>query len=177
MWRMFFMARGGKREGAGRKKGTGKFGVPTKAIRVPVDDVDRVFRFVRNRFYRLPLFHSAVAAGTPSPAEDSIESELDLTELLIKHPSSTFYVRASGSSMIHAGIFDEDILVVDKSIKPTDGKIVVAAVNGEMTVKRLSIEQGKVILLAENEAFDPIEIREGMDFHIWGVVTTVLHQV
>lgn len=171
------MTRGGKREGAGRKKGTGKFGEPTKPIRVPVKDVDNVFRFIRNHFYRLPLFYSAVAAGSPSPADDSIEDELDLTEILIKHPASTFYVKASGSSMIHAGIYDSDILVVDKSLKPIDGKIIVAAVNGELTVKRLSLEEGKMWLIAENEGYDPLEIKEGIDFHIWGVVTNVVHSV
>lgn len=171
------MPRGGKREGAGRKQGSGRFGEPTKAIRIPESEVAHVLKLVQHKFYKIPLYLCAVAAGFPSPAESSIEGEFDLNELLIKHPAATFFVRASGSSMINAGIYDNDILVVDKSIPPASGKVVVVAVNGELTVKRLLKEGKKLFLLAENEEYPPIEIQEGSEVHIWGVVTNVIHAV
>lgn len=171
------MPRGGKREGAGRKQGSGKFGESTKAIRIPVSELDHVLKLVQHRFYKIPLYLCAVAAGFPSPAESTIEGEFDLNELLIKHPAATFFVRASGTSMINAGIHDKDVLVVDKSLQPTSGKIVVAAINGELTVKRLMKEGEKVILMAENEKYPNIEIEEGAEVHVWGVVTNVIHAV
>ena len=171
------MPRGGKRAGAGRKQGSGKFGESTKAIRIPESEIAHVLKLVQNRFYKIPLYLCSVAAGFPSPAESYIEGEFDLNELLIKHPAATFFVRASGSSMINAGIHDNDILVVDKSISPHSGKVVVVAVNGELTVKRLLKEGKKLFLMAENEAYPPIEIQEGADLHIWGVVTNVIHSV
>jgi DNA polymerase V len=118
-----------------------------------------------------------VAAGFPSPAEGGIEQTLDLHELLVKHPAATFFVRVSGASMINAGIYHNDILVVDRSLDPVHGKIVIAAVNGELTVKRLHREGKKIELRAENDAFAPIVIPEGADFRIWGVVTSVIHSV
>lgn len=169
------MIQGGRRLGAGRPKGTGKFGEPTKAIRVPKSEAENILKLVHNQFYRLPLYQHSVSAGFPSPAEDEMESSLDLNELLIKRPNATFFLRVSGSSMIQAGIHHEDILIVDRSIEPTHGKIVIAALNGELTVKRLYIEGKKILLLAENTAYSPIEITEEMDFRIWGVVTNVIH--
>jgi DNA polymerase V len=171
------MPRGGTRTGAGRPSGSGKFGEPTKAIRVPLSHVEDIMRCVQNQFYRLPLYQCAVAAGFPSPAESEMERALDLNELLIKRPAATFFVRVAGSSMIKAGIHHNDILVVDRSLEPANGKIVIAAVNGELTVKRLRIERMKVQLVAENDAFAPIDITEGMELHIWGVVTSVIHSV
>lgn len=169
------MSRGGQRSGAGRPQGTGKFGVPTKAIRVPLNEIESILRCVQHQFYRLPFYQHSVSAGFPSPAEDEIEEKLDLNELLIKHPVSTFFLRVSGSSMIKAGIHHNDILVVDRSIEPSHGKIVIASLNGELTVKRLCREGGKIRLLAENDAYAPIEITEGIELHIWGVVTNVIH--
>lgn len=171
------MPKGGSRPGAGRPTGSGKYGEPTKAIRVPISEVEEILCAVQRRRYRLPLYECAVAAGFPSPADGEMTSDLDLNELLIKHPVSTFFVRVSGLSMINAGIHHNDILVVDRSLEPKDGKIVIAAVNGELTVKRLSVEGRRVRLLAENEAYPPIEIGEGQELHIWGVVTNVIHSV
>ncbi len=133
------------------------------------------FKSIQDARYSLPLFQNPVTAGFPSPAEDEIEKKLDLNELLIKHPSATFFLRVSGASMIKAGIHDNDILIVDRSLEPTHGKIVVAAVNGELTVKRLHLEKNRVFLLAENDVYRPIEITEGIELHIWGVVTSVIH--
>ena len=122
----------------------------------------------------LLFYKSMVSAGFPSPADDDLEN-LDLNELLIKHPSATFFLKVSGSSMIKAGIHHNDILVVDRSLEPTSGKIVIASVNGELTVKRLRIEDKKIKLVAENDAYSPIDITEEFDFRIWGVVTNVIH--
>lgn len=169
------MTKGGKRSGAGRPQGTGKFGQATKAIRIPISEIDQVLKCVQNNFYRLPFYQHSVSAGLPSPTDDEMEDRLDLNELLIKQPTATFFLRVSGLSMINAGINHNDILIVDRSLKPTDGKIVIAAVNGELTVKRLSIEEDKVQLVAENDNYAPIDITEETELHIWGVVTNVIH--
>ncbi len=123
----------------------------------------------------LPLAESRVAAGFPSPADDYIEKQLDLNEYLIKNPAATFFVRVSGHSMNGAGIHDGDILVVDRSIDPSMGKVVIAVVEGEMVVKRLRRLGKKLVLMPENEAYPPLEINEETDCTIWGVVTHVVH--
>jgi DNA polymerase V len=171
------MPKGGQRFGAGRPKGSGKFGQDTKAVRVPISDIDTIFRYVRNEFYHLPFYQHAISAGFLSPTEDDMEDKLDLNELLIKHPSATFFLKVSGSSMINAGIHNNDILIVDRSIEPTHGRIVIAAVNGELTVKKLSIKNQKTQLVAENNTYAPIDITEEMDLVIWGVVTNVIHSL
>lgn len=125
----------------------------------------------------LSLFSSAVQAGFPSPAEDYIEKKLDLNELIIKHPAATFFVKVEGESMRNAGILSGDMLVVDRSLQPAHGKIVVAVVNGEFTVKRILFHKDRVQLRAENENFPSIEIERDSDFQIWGVVTYVIHRV
>jgi DNA polymerase V len=163
------MPRGGVRKGAGRPVGSGKFGEPTRLVRIPVSHALQDFR--------LPFYHGAVSAGFPSPADGEVEDKLDLNELLVKHPTATFFVRVAGSSMIQAGIFHGDILIVDRSLEPIHGRIVVAAVDGELTVKRLHRDGKKLQLLAENEAYAPIDISENSDLHIWCVVTNVIHAV
>lgn len=125
----------------------------------------------------LPLYLSPVRAGFPSPADDYIEKQLDLNEHLIKHPAATFILKAVGHSMVNAGIFPGDLLIVDRSIEATNNRIVVAVLNGEFTVKRLSKRQGTITLLAENPIFPAIEIADDADFEVWGVVVHVLHQV
>jgi len=116
-----------------------------------------------------------VTAGFPSPAEDYIEGKLDLNKHLIKHPSATFFVRVTGDSMIDAGIHPGDILIVDRAIEPDDKKVVVAVIDGDLTLKRIRMIKGKVFLMPENENYDPLEIKEEMNFEIWGVVTNVIH--
>ena len=118
-----------------------------------------------------------VPAGFPSPADDYLEGKLDLNQHLIKHPAATFFVRVSGESMIGAGIHPGDILVVDRSLEPAQRKIVIAVVDNELTVKRFRRVRGRVILMPENEDYEPIEIGEGTEFEVWGVVTTVIHPV
>lgn len=126
--------------------------------------------------YSLPVFSSTVQGGFPSPADDYIEKQLDLNELMIQHPVATFYVRVEGDSMKNAFIQSGDILVVDRALKASSGKIVVAVVNGEFTVKRFCIEGGKIYLQPENEAYESISIDEESDFQVWGVVTYVIHK-
>ncbi|HOK18626.1 MAG TPA: translesion error-prone DNA polymerase V autoproteolytic subunit [Caldisericia bacterium] len=126
---------------------------------------------------KLPLYSSKVSAGFPSPADDFIDKTLDLNDLVIKHPQATFFVRVSGNSMINAGIKDGDILVIDKSLEPIEGKIVIANVDGEFVLKRIRKKGGKLYLYPENSDFNPIEIKEGMECEIWGVVTYVIHTI
>lgn len=119
----------------------------------------------------LPLACGGVSAGFPSPAADYAEKRLDINDYLIRSPVSTFFFRVRGDSMEGARIFDGDILVVDRSIAALHRHIVVAFVDGERLVKRLHHRAGRVALLAENPAYPPLEVREGMELLIWGVVT------
>ncbi|RBP51157.1 translesion error-prone DNA polymerase V autoproteolytic subunit [Arenicella xantha] len=124
--------------------------------------------------FRAPLFGSYVPAGFPSPAMDLREESLDLNELCIQNPSTTYYVRASGESMTGVGIHDGDVLVVDRSIRAVDGNIVVAALNGDFTVKVLRTSP-ELVLEPRNDAFSNIEIGSSDDFDVFGVVTFVIH--
>jgi DNA polymerase V len=171
------MPRGGARPGAGRPKGQGKFKEATKPMRIPESMADDVLTFVTSKGYKLPFYACHVQAGFPSPADDYIEKKLDLNQHLIKHPSATFFVKASGESMINAGIHPGDILVVDRSLEAKHGKIVIAAIDGELTVKRLQRSEKGTFLFPENDAFKPIELTETNNVVIWGVVTNVLHAV
>ena len=134
-----------------------------------------VFKPCLNRPQTFPLYCSKVSAGFPSPADDNLERSLDLNSYLIKRPTATFFVRVNGDSMINAGINDNDILVVDRSIKPTHGKVIIAVLDGQMTVKRLYKRSGKIILMPENDLYKPIEIEDYMNMEIWGVVTSSVH--
>lgn len=118
-----------------------------------------------------PLYASAVAAGFPSPADDFIESALDLNEHLIAHPAATFMVRVDGSSMTGAGIFSGDLLIVDKSVEARAGHIVIAVVNGELTVKRLIKGAQGWLLKAEHPDYPPTPIGPDAECVLWGVVT------
>lgn len=124
-----------------------------------------------------PLFESRVAAGFPSPAQDYIDKKLDLNELLVPHPASTFFVRVEGDSMIGAGIHSNDILVVDRSIRASDGKVIIAVLEGELTVKRFRQKANRIFLVPENEEFETIEVMPEQNFEVWGVVSTVIHSV
>jgi len=210
--------RGGLRPGAGRPKGTGPYGEPTRPIRIPESLLPRVEDLLAGRIaagpgsetadrtvgrpspeltpvtyfmphdaeimlpndeadeLRLPLFGTKVAAGFPSPADDHLENTLDLNEHLVRRPAATFFVRVQGESMLGAGINPGDILVVDRAEEAADGKIVIAALDGELTVKRLSLKDGRVLLQPENPAFEPIPVTEEMSFVIWGVVSSVIHE-
>jgi DNA polymerase V len=125
---------------------------------------------------KINLFSCSVEAGFPSPAEDHIETTLDINELLIEHPAATFFVRVAGDSMINAGIHEGDVLVVDRSKKPVDINIVIALGNGEYTVKRLSIKKGEIELRPENTNYSPIHLSGQDELIIWGVVTGLARQ-
>jgi DNA polymerase V len=130
---------------------------------------------VRSRL-ELPLFISKVSAGFPSPAQDYVEQTLDLNELCIKRPAATFFVRVDGDSMTDAGIFSNDILIVDRSVKPTHGDVVVAQVDGEFTVKELCLRPN-LMLIPRNKAFEPISFVDDSELQIFGVVTNVIRQM
>jgi DNA polymerase V len=127
----------------------------------------------------LPLFLVSVSAGFPSPADDFLDSKLDLNAYLIRRPAATFHLRVAGDSMMGAGILSGDIVVVDRSIDPChyNGHIIVAILNGELTIKRLQLRQGQPWLLAENDQYPPIEISEAIDFEIFGVVVGVVRKL
>lgn len=172
------MNHGGARKGAGRPKGRGPYGEATKPVRLPLSLIKPILKFIQNNGYQIPLYGSKIEAGGPSPADDHIDEHLDLNEHLIKHPAATFFVRVSGHSMIGAGINENDILIVDRSLTPAHGKIVVAAIDGQLTVKRINImKNGQLFLMPENEEFRPIEITGENEVTIWGVVTNVIHTV
>ncbi|MFC1607089.1 LexA family protein [Candidatus Latescibacterota bacterium] len=124
-----------------------------------------------------PMVSGTVAAGFPSPADDYIDGKLDLNSHLIKHPAATYFVRAAGESMIGAGIHHDDILIVDRSIEPGNGSVVIAALEGDLTVKRLSVSRGKTMLMPDNGNYRPITIGEGTNCEVWGVVTAVIHKL
>ena len=123
----------------------------------------------------LPIFMSKIQAGFPSPADDFMDNRLNINDYIVKNPMSTYYVKVAGDSMIGAGIFSGDILVVDRSISVTHNRIVVAMIDGDFTVKRLRYHKNKLYLISENSQFLPIEVTD-RDLMIWGVVTFVIHK-
>lgn len=123
-----------------------------------------------------PLMNAPVRAGFPNPAEDAAGMALDLNQLLVKHPVSTYYLRVEGDSMKDAGISPGDIVVVDKSLEPKNGDIVVAALDGDFTLKQLKKLGSEVWLVAANPAYPPLAAHEASDFALWGVVTYVVHR-
>ncbi|MCE8016442.1 translesion error-prone DNA polymerase V autoproteolytic subunit [Halomonas sp. MCCC 1A17488] len=121
-----------------------------------------------------PLLGCRVRAGFPSPADDHLDGDLDLHAHVVRRPASTYFVRAEGDSMQGDGIHHGDLLVVDRSLEPLPGRVIVIAVDGELTVKRLAHQRGRTVLLASNPRFAPIPL-EGRECHVWGVVTHVIH--
>lgn len=125
----------------------------------------------------LPQVLSLVPAGFPSPADDYMDCSLDLNEHLINNKASSFYIRVAGDSMMGAGILCGDILLVDRSMDPVHNRIVVAVIDNDMVVKRLSIRSNRMSLLSENQGYSPINITRGMECYIWGVVTAVIRKL
>lgn len=193
--------RGGTRTGAGRKSA---YGEPTRIVRIPESQIPELNHWLENYRMRLkqrqplpgdvlgkhirplametapfqvPMLGRNVPAGFPSPADDFLQNSIDLNQHLIQHREATFVLRVSGSSMINAGIWDGDELIVDRALPPQDGKVVIAVVDGELTVKRLHIHPKGVRLCAANPDYPDLEIAEGQELQIWGVVTRVLHKV
>jgi len=139
--------------------------------------IKKVYLNSSNAGVETPLLYPNVSAGFPSPAEDFFQEGLDLNAHLIKHPASTFFVKVEGDSMINAGIFPDDILIVDRSVKPEENKIVIASLNGELIVKRLEKKKRKLYLKPENNKFEPIPLNEESDLRIWGVVIYTIHKI
>jgi len=188
--------RGGKRPGSGRPVGSGKYKEPTKAIRVPEGSVSYIKEYLTSEYLKprkqkiadsnvvmlgqsveqtpsqeFPLFSSKVAAGMPSFADEHLDDSIDLNNYLVDKPVSTFMLRVQGLSMRDAGILPDDILIVDRSQKAKHNKIIIAAVDGELTVKRLYRRGDTLKLLPENPDYSEIVIRDESQLVIWGVVT------
>lgn len=124
----------------------------------------------------IKLISTPINAGFPSPADDYIEDIIDLNMLMIKHPSSTYILKVKGASMIDAGIFDKSLIIVDASLQTLNNDIAVCIIDGEFTLKRISIEGSKIYLMPENKSYKPIEIKEGSNLTVWGVITWVLNK-
>lgn len=125
----------------------------------------------------MPYISSGIKAGFPSPAADFDGSRISIDQIVVKNATATFYAKANGNSMIGAGIDDGDVLVIDKSIEPQDGKIAVCFIDGEFTVKRIKVQENSLLLLPENKLFEPIEVTQENDFIIWGIVTYVVKKL
>ncbi|AWI25334.1 LexA family protein [Flavobacterium pallidum] len=125
----------------------------------------------------LPFSETGISAGFPSPAMDFMEAKVDMNDILVKNPKTTFYARVSGNSMINAGIADQDILVIDKSIMPADNHIAVCFIDGDFTVKRIKLKKEGVFLMPENDSYPEIQVKEEQQFVIWGVVTYVVKKL
>tara|TARA_B110000438_G_C15581592_1_gene549855 strand:+ start:205 stop:609 length:405 start_codon:yes stop_codon:yes gene_type:complete len=125
----------------------------------------------------LTFYKESVECGFPSPARDFTEGSIDLNEELIHHPNSTFVVKARGHSMIDAGIHPGDLILVDRSLKPRHRSVIIAVLDGELSIKILSIQKKEVCLLSANKNYIDIHVSEEMDFIIWGVCTYVVHNL
>ena len=171
------MPRGGKRKGAGRPRGKGPWKEPTKPLRIPVSLFSAVTEFLETSGYRLPIYASRVPAGTPEDADDHVEKTTELNSLLLRNPKDTFLLRVAGDSMMDAGIYENDMLTVDRKLEPRNGQIVVALVDGGATVKTFQKDREGITLVPENKRYAPIKILPANDFQILGVVTNVIRQV
>ena len=125
--------------------------------------------------FKIPLLNDSVSAGFPSPADDYTEENIDLNEHLISNPFSTFFLRVKGDSMINAGIKDKDLIIVDKSLVAKPGNIIIAMIDGEFTIKRLSIKNDELYLKAENDNYPDFRFKNHIDVQIWGVVIYSIH--
>lgn len=148
---------------------------------MPAKGESKVFKEIQickvNTTTHIKLFYAegGICAGFPSPAGDYMEIALDLNERLIKNPASTFYGKVCGNSLEDANLEDGDILVIDTSLAPVEGDVVLCCIDGDFTVKFLKYENGNIILMPANKAYPPIQITENCDFRIWGVVTANIH--
>ncbi|MFN4082908.1 MAG: LexA family protein [Bacteroidia bacterium] len=136
-----------------------------------------IYSAINTSSLELPYVQSGISAGFPSPALDFVDISIDLNKHLIKHPSATFYGRVKGNSLKNAGISDGDLLVIDRSLNPTNGKIAVCYIDGEFTAKRILLKKDELWLMPENEDYQPIKIEEDNNFIVWGIVTHVIKAV
>ena len=130
---------------------------------------------INSKNLKIPLLSDYVSAGFPSPADDYTEENIDLNEYLISNPFSTFFLRVKGDSMINAGIKDKDLIIVDKSLTAKPGNIIIAMIDGEFTVKRLSMKNNELYLKAENQSYPDFKFKNHIDVQIWGVVIYSIH--
>lgn len=189
---------GGARAGSGRKR---KFGERSALIRVPESVEPMVAEFLAEfskspqaepkwpshltpmklaenpPVFKVPLFNHTIQAGFPSPADDYVAESLDLNEHLMPRKEASYLLTVSGDSMIGVGIHNGDILVVDRSLTPVNGKVVIAILDGQFTVKTLEKQRGKIRLLPANPDFEPIELKDEQELQVWGVVTKVIHSL
>ncbi len=128
-------------------------------------------------YTKLPLFTMSVAAGVPTPVDTHIDKEIDLNEFLVDHPAATFFGKVSGDSLKHYGIRDNDILIVDTSVEPSDGKIVLASISGELSIKIYRVVEDEVYLESNDNHFLPLKIEGYMEFVLLGVVTKIIHSL
>ena len=126
---------------------------------------------------KVTLYLNSARAGFPSPANDYLEGEIDLNRYLIKNPLATFIVKSQGNCMLQAGIHSGDLLIVDRSIKPKNNSIIIASIDGDLTVKRLKISGKKFLLSSDNKDYGNVKINNESDIFIWGIVTKVIHNV
>lgn len=145
-----------------------------KSIRDKKDVIVQLYSVDVETQLPLPLISENISAGFPSPAMDFIDLTIDLNKYVVRHPSSTFFGRIKGHSMKNSGIFDGDLIVIDKSIKPKSNQIAVCYIDGDFTIKRILIEKERCLLIPANEDYEPIEITTDSDFLVWGIVTHVL---
>ena len=136
---------------------------------------NKIYSFNNEKSSDIGLYTTSINAGFPSPAEDHVDISLDLNDYLVKHPSSTFYIYVKGDSMIGSGIYDGDLMVVDRSLEARSNSVVVAVIDGEFTVKKIYKKNNQIYLLPDNKSYNPIHIKEDMDFQIWGIVTHSIH--
>tara|TARA_B110000467_G_C18262973_1_gene447452 strand:- start:433 stop:897 length:465 start_codon:yes stop_codon:yes gene_type:complete len=129
-----------------------------------------------SKLSEIPMYGDAVPAGSPSPAQDYLDMDLNLHDFLVQNPADTFCVRAIGDSMIDANIQSGDVMVVDKALEPSNNDIVLAVLDGEFTVKHIRKSEGELYLMPANENYQPIKITEGVDFKVWGVVTFIIQK-
>ena len=144
------------------------------ALKLHTSNTLDIYSALSDTALELPMVSEGISAGFPSPAMDFTDLSIDLNKHLIKHPSSTFYGRVKGESMKDEGIHDGDLLVIDKSIRPADGKIAVCYLDGEFTIKRIRIDKDIIWLMPANDKYTPIKVTHDNDFLIWGIVTHVI---
>ena len=171
------MPRGGRRKGAGRPYGKGPWAEATKPMRIPVTLVNTVTKFMETRGYKLPIYASHIPAGRPQIADNHVEKMTDLNSLLLRNPKDTFLLRVMGDSMVDAGIYEKDILTVDRKLEARNGQIVVASIDGQSTVKTFRKDPNGITLMPENKNYMPIKILPENDFQILGVVTNVIRKL
>ncbi len=143
-------------------------------LKLDSNKIINIFSALTDTALDLPIITEGISAGFPSPALDFVDLTIDLNKHLIKHPSATFYGRVKGSSLKNAGIDDGDLLIIDRSLEPTNGKIAICYIDGEFTAKRISVKKNELWLMPENDSYKPIKIEKENDFLIWGIVTHVI---